>query len=146
MDAAKLDRNAARWSIALALGLRQGESLGLKWGDIDFDAGSLTVRRALRRLKGKGLVMVEPTSQAGRRTIALPATLRKGLTRRLEEQRGEREYAGEASLEHGLVFTQVDGRPIDPGADWKAWKALLKRAHVRDARLHDARHTAATLQ
>ena len=145
LEAAKQGRNAARWSIALALGLRQGEALGLKWSDIDFDAGSLTVRRALQRLKGKGLVMVEPKSQAGRRTIALPASLRKGLRTHREEQQNERAYAGEAWQEHGLVFAQVDGRPIDPGADWKAWKALLKRAEVRDARLHDARHTAATL-
>ena len=43
------------------------------------------------------------------------------------------------------MFAQVDGKPIDPRADWKAWKGLLVRAEVRDARLHDARHTAATL-
>ena len=83
---AMLDRNAARWSIVLALGLRQGEALGLEWGDIDFDAGSVTVRRALQRLKGKGLVMVEPKSQAGRRTIALPASLRRGLQTHRDEQ------------------------------------------------------------
>lgn len=54
LDAAKLDRNAARWSIALALGLRQGEALGLTWNDIDFDGESLTVRRALQRGQGPG--------------------------------------------------------------------------------------------
>jgi integrase len=43
------------------------------------------------------------------------------------------------------VFRQVNGRPIDPGMDWTAWKQLLTRAGVRDARLHDARHTAATM-
>lgn len=145
LEAAQRGRNAARWSIALALGLRQGEALGLKWSDVDLEAGSLTVRRALQRLKGKGLVMVEPKSKAGRRTIALPVSLRKGLQAHLREQQGERDYAGEAWQEHGLVFAQVDGRPIDPRADWKAWKTLLERAEVRDARLHDARHTAATL-
>ncbi len=141
LDAAKLDRNAARWSIALALGLRQGQALGLTWNDIDFDSGSLTVRRALQRLKGQGLVMVEPKSQADRRTIALPASLRRGL----QTHRQEREYAAQPWQEHDLVFAQVDGKPIDPRADWRAWKALLVRAEVRDARLHDARHTAATL-
>lgn len=47
--------------------------------------------------------------------------------------------------EHDLVFAQENGRPINPASDWKAWKALLAKAGVRDARLHDARHTAATL-
>lgn len=145
LEAAKLDRNAARWSVALALGLRQGEALGLMWIDLDPIAGTLTVRRALQRLKGKGLVMAEPKSRAGRRTIALPPSLIAGLEAHRTTQERERDDAAEAWQENGLVFAQVDGRPIDPGADWKAWKALLKRAGVRDARLHDARHTAATL-
>ena len=117
----------------------------LTWADVDFEAGSVTVRRALQRLKGKGLVMVEPKSRAGRRTIALPASLRRGLQTHRDEQQHEREYAAQAWQEHDLVFAQLDGKPIDPRADWKAWKALLARAEIRDARLHDARHTAATL-
>jgi integrase len=46
--------------------------------------------------------------------------------------------------DHDLVFCQAGGKPIDPGADYNAWRRLLKRGEVRDARLHDARHTAAT--
>ena len=72
LEAAKMDRNAARWSVALALGLRQGEALGLMWIDIDPIAETLTVRRALQRPKGKRLVMADPDSRAGRRTIACP--------------------------------------------------------------------------
>lgn len=137
--------NEARWSVALALGLRQGEALGLQWSDLDLDAGTLTVRRALQRLRGKGLVFVEPKSRAGRRTIVLPATLRRALTEHAEKQHAMRELMPEDWHEHQLVFCQVDGKPIDPAADYKAWKRLLKAAEVRDARLHDARHTAATL-
>ncbi len=125
--------------------MRQGEALGLRWKDIDTDAGTLTVRHALQRLTGQGLVMVEPKSQAGRRTIALPTSLRIGLQAHCDEQQREREYAAEAWQEHDLVFAQRDGRPIDAHADWRAWKDLLERAEVRDARLHDARHIAATL-
>ena len=47
--------------------------------------------------------------------------------------------------DHDLVFARPAGRPIDRHSDWDAWKALLKRAEVRDVRLHDGRHTAATL-
>jgi integrase len=73
------DRNEARWSVALALGLRQGEALGLQWKDVDLDAGTLRLRRALQRLRGRGLVFVETKSRAGRRTIVLPSTLRRAL-------------------------------------------------------------------
>jgi integrase len=43
------------------------------------------------------------------------------------------------------MFTQPNGRPIDPRRDWGEWKSILVEAQVRDARLHDARHTAATV-
>ena len=57
----------------------------------------------------------------------------------------ERLRAGSEWQDNGLVFTQPNGKPVDPRADNRAWKALLRDAGVRDARLHDARHTAATL-
>jgi integrase len=145
LKACRGERNEARWSVALALGLRQGEALGLQWKDVDLDAGTLTVRRALQRLRGKGLVFVEPKSRAGRRTIVLPTTLRRALQAHEEAQRAEQLQMPEDWHDHDLVFCQYDGKPIDPGADYKAWKRLLLRAEVRDARLHDARHTAATL-
>ncbi len=145
LEACRHDRNAARWSVALALGLRQGEALGLRWADVDLDAGTVTVRQALQRQRGKGLVFVEPKSRAGRRTVMLPSSLRRALLIHRDAQEGERAQLEDLWQQNDLVFAQHDGRPIDPGADYKAWKALLARAEVRDARLHDARHTAATL-
>src|SRR5664280_901535 len=53
LAAARGQRNAARWSVALALGLRQGEALGLPWAAVDLDAGTLTVRQALQRQTGR---------------------------------------------------------------------------------------------
>ncbi|MDQ3105751.1 MAG: site-specific integrase [Actinomycetota bacterium] len=145
LNAATDTRNAARWSVALSLGLRQGEALGLAWDAVDLDTGVLTVRRALQRLGGQGLVMVEPKSRAGRRRIALPAQLVEGLRSHRAAQLEGRLKAGSEWKDHGLVFAQPNGKPIDPRADNRAWKALLQAAGVRDARLHDARHTAATL-
>lgn len=60
-------------------------------------------------------------------------------------QDAERDHAGTEWHEGGWVFTQPNGRPIDPRADHDEWKSLLADAKVRDARLHDARHTAATM-
>ena len=57
----------------------------------------------------------------------------------------EREEARQLWIEGGWVFTSETGQPINPSTDYHAWKALLRRAGVRDARLHDARHTAATV-
>ncbi|ONH36594.1 site-specific integrase [Protofrankia sp. BMG5.30] len=160
--------NGARWSVALALGLRQGEALGLPWDAVDLDAGTLTVRQALQRRPwqhgcaddpckrkrggncpkrhGGGFVIVRPKSRAGRRTITLPSPLVTALRAHREHQDAERDTAGDLwKNEHGLVFTRPDGHPIDPAADWREWKALAKDAGVAAARLHDARHTAASL-
>ncbi|GIF16201.1 tyrosine-type recombinase/integrase [Actinoplanes teichomyceticus] len=155
LDVARGRRNAARWSVALALGLRQGEALGLMWDYVDLDAGTLRVRWQLQRLAGRGLVLVEPKSRAGRRTIALPAQLVDALREHRSMQDAERETAGElwddavptigGQQLRGLVFAQVNGRPLDPRRDWQDWKDLLAAAGVRDARLHDARHTSASL-
>ncbi len=138
-------RNAARWSVAFALGLRQGEALGLPWSAVDLDAGTLTVRQALQRQAGAGLVFVEPKSRAGRRTISLPRPLVDALRTHRAAQLEERLRAGTEWQDHGLVFTQPNGKPVDPRADHRAWKGLLSRAGVRPARLHDARHTSATV-
>lgn len=145
LDAAREERNAARWTVALAVGLRQSEALGLQWRDLDLAAGSLSVQRGLHRVTGRGLVYEEPKSDRSRRTLALPTQLVQALREHREAQEAERQHAGSEWREHGLVFAQVNGSPIDKKVDWKAWKALLTKARVRDVRLHDGRHTAATL-
>ncbi len=145
LQAAEQARNSARWTVALAVGLRQSETLGLRWSDIDLDVGTLTVRRGLHRVAGKGLVYEEPKAERSRRTLALPAPLVMALRRHRGVQLEERQAAGSLWEEHDLVFAQVNGRPLDKRSDWEGWKALLTRAGVREVRLHDGRHTAATL-
>lgn len=161
-------RGGARWSVALALGLRQGEALGLAWHDVDLDRGTIRIRQALQRQRwrhgcpapqacgteakcpqrhGGGLVIVPPKSRASRRVLSLPPPLVVQLRQHRVAQHEERLRAGTLWDDRGLglVFATETGSPVDPGRDWKDWKALLKAAGVRDARLHDARHTAATL-
>lgn len=145
LAAAKGKRNAARWSVALALGLRQGEALGLRWEDVNLDDGVLRVRQALQRVRGRGLVFGGLKSDAGRRDIALPAELVTQLRQHKSEQNAERIKAGSIWEDHGLVFCQENGKPIDPSRDWKSWRDLLAAAKVPKRRLHDARHAAATL-
>jgi hypothetical protein len=80
-----------------------------------------------------------------KRTVGIPKPLLESLRRHKVVQDAEREHAGSEWYDGGWVFAQPTGRPIDPRADHTEWKALLADAGVRNARLHDARHTAATM-
>lgn len=166
LEAAQENRNSARWAIALALGLRQGEALGLMWSDIDLDTGTLIVRRSRLRPKwrhGCGTpcghkfgghcpdrVPVRPEtagtkSKAGKRGVGLPDELAVMMRAHLREQERERTAAAELWRESGYVFTTARGEPLNPRTDYTEWKRLLERACVPERRLHDARHTAATV-
>ncbi len=145
LAAAAGSRNAARWTVALALGLRQSEALALQWRDIDLLNGTLSVRRTLHRVSGKGIVYEAPKTKRSERTLALPTPLAAALHAHKAEQLGERMLAGSEWHDEDLVFAQPNGRPIDKKADYNAWRRLLQRAGVRHVRLHDGRHTAATL-
>src|SRR3954471_10003439 len=146
ITAAQAHRNAARWTVALAVGLRQSETLGLKWADVDLELGTLSVRRGLHRVAGQGLVYEEPKADRSRRTLALPAPLVEALRTHRAAQLEERSAAGSLWQDHhDLVFAQANGRPIERKSDWHAWKTILREAGVREVRLHDGRHTAATL-
>lgn len=164
-------RNGARWSVALSLGLRQGEALGLKWADLDLESETVVVRRALRRETGRhgcepddegqptcwtkqggrcpertqgGLVTRTPKNNRSR-TIPLPPGLASLLRGHKAAQAAERLQAGFLWSDEDWIFATEFGAPIDPRRDWAEWKEVLRLAGVRDARVHDARHTAATL-
>jgi integrase len=145
LDAAKGDRLEARWAIALSLGLRQGEALGLRWVDVDLGEGVIHVRQTLYRVKGKGLMFGEPKSVQSRRDVVLHPELVKILKAHKKRQTSERLEMGSAWTDSGLVFTQASGKPIDPARDSAAWRRLMVAAKVPPVRLHDARHSAATV-
>jgi integrase len=166
METAQKQRNSARWAIALALGMRQGEVLGLRWPDIDEVACALTVRRSRLRPKWKHgcpepcghkhgghcpqrVPLRDETgstkSKAGNRIIGLPDELMTLLKRHKAEQDQERTKAADLWQETGYVFTTPTGQPLNPRTDHSDWKLLVTRAGVSERRLHDARHTAATV-
>lgn len=143
--AARETRNAARWTVAFTLGLRQGEALGLRWSDVDLERGVVIVRHSLGRVTGQGLVLGQVKSRKGERPIVLPKPLLAELKAHRSAQNAERLAAGSWWQESDHVFANPDGRPIDPKADWTAWRALLSKADVPPVRLHAARHTAITM-
>jgi integrase len=166
LKAAGQHRNSARWAVALALGLRQGEVLALKWEDVDLEGGYLVVRRSRHRPQfahgcaepcGRKAAGYCPQrrrtnpdesttkSRAGRRAVGLPEQLVDLLRAHARAQEAERAAAGQLWADSGLVFPDEHGRSPSHRKDWAEWKALLTEASVRNGRLHDARHTAATV-
>ncbi len=111
--AAQTHRNSARRTVALAVGLRQSEALGLRWADVDPEKGALSVRLGLHRVGGQGLVYEEPKADRSRRTVALPAPLVEALRAHRAARLEERIAAGPLWQDHDSVFAQPNGRPIE---------------------------------
>jgi integrase len=145
LQAAANDRLEARWTIALMLGLRQGEVLGLGWQHIDFNQRTLRVARSLQRQPDGTLGLVETKTQRSRRVIPMPPAVESALLRRQQAQRQERHLAGPLWRQSDLVFTTATGTPIHPRNDYRSFRSLIIRAGLRRVRLHDLRHTAASL-
>lgn len=144
LKAIKGDRLEALFTCALALGLRQGEALGLRWDDIDLQARSLTVRANLQRIDHR-LQLVEPKTRRSRRTLTLPETTAAALRTRHRRQLEEKVKAGARWHDTGFVFTSVIGTPLEPRNVVRRFHAVLKEAGLRHQRFHDLRHCAATL-
>lgn len=146
--------NRARWAIALALGLRQGEVLGLRWSDVDLERGLLWVRKSrLRPIYRHGAAAPAEGSRAGARGSS-SSTARTAKPNRApavgwwvcqgplvdllvlhrEQQEFARRRARQLWRESGRVFTSATREPLNPNTDYHRWKALLK-AGVRAARL-----------
>lgn len=138
------DRLYAMWLLAASTGMRRGEVLGLSWDAVDLDAGRLEVRRALTAV-GYKLHWTEPKTGKGRRSVALdPATV-EALKAHRKAQLEERLALGPAWVDNGLVFCREDGEPIHPDRFSKVFGQHVKALGLPRIRLHDLRHTHATL-
>jgi integrase len=144
LDAAKKNRIGSLFSVALAVGLRLGEVLGLGWDDIDFAAKTVRIRRALQRVEKKRQ-FVEPKSERSRRTVSLPEFAVTALTRQRTSQKKDRLKAGSKWTDSGLVFTTAIGTPLDERNVRREFDSILKAAKLPGMRIHDLRHTCASL-
>ena len=144
LETAKGDRLHALYVLAITTGLREGELLGLRWADVDLEAGKLQVLRQLTRTK-RGLSFTAP--KRGRtRVVRLTDTAVANLKTHKTAQKEERLKAGSLWQDHDLVFTSTIGTPVDVGnLTYRSFRPLLKRAGLPRIRIHDLRHTAATL-
>lgn len=144
LSAIQGDRLEALYTVALAVGLRKGEALGLKWDDVDLEAGTIMIRFSLQRIEGE-LKLVEPKSAKSRRTIAMPAISVNALRAHRARQLEERLVAGSVWQESGFTFTTPVGTPLDGPNVSRHFHRTLKKAGMSRQRFHDLRHTAASL-
>ena len=145
LDAARGDRLEALYSVALALGLRQGEALGLMWSDVDLEAAVLRVRRASQRIPHHGTQLVETKTVRSRRTLVMPPIVINALRAHHARQIFERLAAGDRWVDLDLVFPSDRGTLADGPNVTHRFHRLLKKAAVRPMRFHDLRHACASL-
>jgi integrase len=138
------DRLYAAWLLAASTGMRRGELLGLRWVDVDLDLARVAVRQTLV-LAGRQVVVSEPKTSRGRRSIALDPRTVAALRTWRAAQAAERLQWGGAWVDSGLCFTREDGTPLHPEwlSDAFAWR--VGRVGLPRIRLHDLRHTHASL-
>lgn len=137
------DRLGIGYTLAVTTGARRGELCGLRWDDIDLDAGQLAVRRAR---VAAGYSVSEGTPKSGRaRTIALGASTVAALRRHRARQVAERLAWGAAYVDSGLVLTRENGEPLHPQTLSQAFERRVTKLGLERIRFHDLRHTSATL-
>ncbi len=146
LQAAGSTRHHALYVLLAMIGLRRGEALALRWSDFDESASTLRVERQVTRVRGvKGLIVGPTKSQAGKRTIVLPARCVEVLRSQRIAQAADRAGAGARWREHGLIFPSTVGTHLEPRALNTHLTKLCKEAGVPHHGPHALRHTAATM-
>ncbi|MEU4212719.1 site-specific integrase [Streptomyces sp. NPDC026206] len=140
---ARRDPLYAAFMLAVCLGLRRGELVGLRWQDIDFDSRTLQVRKQRQRAMGENYE--DDTKNRRKRTLPLPALCIAPLRWQRMRQQAMRIKAGDSWQETDLVFTTRTGRPIEGSNVLRSFYRLTAKAGLPRIRVHDARHGAATL-
>ncbi|HEY6427306.1 MAG TPA: site-specific integrase [Acidimicrobiales bacterium] len=143
LEYVEADRLYAAWLLLVTTGMRRGEVLGLRWSDVDLDAGQLAVRQTLIAV-GYRVEISEPKTERSRRRIGIDSATVAGLRSWRARQAEERLAWGGAWTDCGLVFTREDGTPIHPQSLSQFFEKRAKAAGLPPIRLHDLRHSYAT--
>ena len=143
------DRLHELWYTAALTGLRRGELLGLRWSDLtwpdeDGESGRLRIRRGFVSVDGKA-TLSSPKTEAGARDVAIDPGTVLALRRQAARQLDDQDKWGDAWQDTGYVFTIENGQPLHPERATKLFREAIKQAKLPRIRLHDLRHTHATL-
>ncbi|MDX6758934.1 tyrosine-type recombinase/integrase [Streptomyces sp. F8] len=144
LAAARKDPLYPAFVLAIALGLRRGELVGLRWENVDLEKREIRVRSQRQRVRGEAYED-DPKGRRRRQTLPLPGICVAPLRWQRMRQAAMRDAAGEKWEETGYVFTTRTGRPVEPRNVYRSFTRVAKDAGLRVVRLHDARHGTATL-
>jgi len=144
LNSTATDRLHAAWVLAATTGMRRGEILGLRWDDIDLEGRKLSIRRALVTSDYE-LSFSPPKTARGRRVVNLDPDTVRVMRKHRVSQAAERLALGDIFQDQDLVFCREDGSPVHPDRLTKAFRSLVSAAGLPSIRLHDLRHSYATL-
>jgi integrase len=144
LAAARTDPLYAAFVLAIALGFRRGEIVGLRWENLDLDNREIRVRTQRQRVRGE-VYEDDPKGRRRKQTLPLPAICVAPLRWQRLRQAAQRKRAGAGWQETGYVFTTRTGQPIEPRNLYRSFTRVADSAGIRVIRLHDARHGCATL-
>ncbi|HPG14406.1 MAG TPA: tyrosine-type recombinase/integrase [Microthrixaceae bacterium] len=146
LDAVRDHPQYAMWVLLLTTGLRRGEVAAVRWDDLDLDQASMAiVRNRVSAGRGAAVSTHQPKTRRGRRNVAIDSTTIEVLRSHRRSQAEERLRLGPAWDDSGYVFVGADGSPLHPDTITGEFKKLTKDLNVPRIRLHDLRHTSATL-
>lgn len=143
LAASRKDPLYAAFVLAMAMGLRRGELVGLRWTDVDLDKRVLYVRQQTQRRRG--VLYDDDTKNRRNRALPLPAMCIAPLRWHRMRQMAAKQRAGESWDDGGYVFATRNGRPVEPRNVYRSFTRVAQSAGLRVIRLHDARHGCATL-
>ena len=144
LEAARATPYYALFHTLFFTGMRRNEALAVRWCDVDLVLGQLYVSRTLHVLKGGQIIFRQPKSGKGRMIALSPLTVTV-LREHWGKQAFERSVLGTVLTGDDLVFSHPDGTPLLPTTVTHAWTKLVRRTGLKPIRLHDARHTHATI-
>jgi integrase len=138
------DRFAGMWVLAATTGMRRSELAGVERDMLDLDQGTVTIENTRVVVKGHATDS-DGQTEGSRRTISLDSFTVAALRRFVEMIEGERDAFGSSYPDHGMLMCFEDGRRLHPDTVTSRFNRLVDQAGVRRIRLHDVRHTYATL-
>ena len=146
LEKAKSTPYYALFHLNLFSGLRRSEILGLKWADMDFMFGQLSVNRALHQLKDGRYVFRAPKTAKGKRKVSLTPLSLEVMQEYYKEQKQLHDTLEIPFPDDRLVFCHIeDGKPLRPNTITRAWTSIGEKAGLKHIRLHDCRHSHASL-
>jgi integrase len=146
LDAVKRTRDEPVYWVALQLGLRQGEILGLRWSDVDLVHGEVRIEHTLSGISQDGQpILSPPKTMAGKRTVPVPDGLLDMLRNHHTAQLAEKMHYRSSWKDHNLVFCSETGVPIRSDSLRQRFVTVVKRLGMPRIHFHDLRHACATM-